>query len=138
MKGVWSMSEEHERLIPLHDELLKRNAEDIKELKQEIYGIPQRIDNLEKSVMELCKTVADSNKMSQELIRGFENKYQTKELFDMTCRDVEKEIADLKKEVEDLKKEKDAIKNKLIATFGLFIVQLLVWIFLNHDKIVGR
>lgn len=133
---------EHEKLLPLHDELLKRNAEDIKEIKGELYGIPQRISSLERIVTDLCNNVAENNKTVMELLRGLEGKYQTKEMSEMNNRAIEKRIEELEEEIEDnreeiqgLKKDRDALKNKIIYMSIVLIGQLIAWIFLNHGTL---
>jgi len=87
-------SEQHTSLIPLHDELLKRNAEDIKEIKNELYGIPQRMDSLEKGVTQLCDGVAENNRNVVDLLHRLEDKFQTKEMCTMCSESMDKELTD--------------------------------------------
>lgn len=137
------MSLEHDEVQLLHEDMLKRLSEDVKGLETEIYGIPQRLDSMEQGMNRLCETVVQFGKDISGLLRRIEDKYQTKEMCDMCNVYLKKEMEDIKRENERQRKEienlKDDNKNKdrkMLYAGALFLIQLVAWIFLNHDKLL--
>lgn len=127
----------------LHENLLKQHADNIKELRVEMNGIPQRLDNVEKQITKLCDTVMEFGKGVNDLLRRIEDKYQTKEMCDMCNLYLKNEVEELKlenraqqKKIESLQKESSNMLKGIIGMGVTFFVQVLVWIFLNHDKLV--
>jgi predicted RNase H-like nuclease (RuvC/YqgF family) len=134
-RGVTTMSGDEDVKL-LHEEMLKNNATQIEKLQTEIYGIPQRIKNLEDKVTELCVSLS-------EFLRRIEDKYQTNEMCEVCAKNVDKELNDIKydneklhEEVEVLKCDRDKIMLKLLVGGAIIIGQLIVFIFLNHDKLL--
>lgn len=106
----------------LHEQMLKQNAGDIKELQKEIYGIPQRMVELEKRVGELIQSFTTFNTTTQDFLRRFEDKYQTKEMCSMCSESVNALIADYKEKND---KRVATLENKFERVI-IYIVLLLV------------
>ena len=98
----------HNSLVPLHDQLIKQNAEDIKEIKSVTNGLPQTIERIEYVVISLSKNF-------EKFLEVADKKYQTKEMCDVCVENNEKQVADVNKRVDGIEKKYDYLFKGVIA-----------------------
>ena len=104
---------DHENIIPLHDELIRQNAEDIREIKEITFGLPQTIERIEYVVTKLSENF-------EKFLEVADKKYQTKEMCQVCIERQEKEVEEVNERVAGLEKKFDYF------TKGILVVLLTV------------
>ena len=120
------MSEEqtnHENFVPLHNQLLKQNAEDIKELKELTFGLPQTLERIEYVVEQLGKNV-------DKFLDSAADRFQTKEMCVVCIETKEKEISEANQRIDKLEKKWDylikTVIGILLAAIGFGLKYLVI------------
>ena len=104
---------DHENIIPLHDELIRQNSEDIREIKEITFGLPQTIERIEYVVTKLSENF-------EKFLEVADKKYQTKEMCQVCIERQEKEVEEVNERVAGLEKKFDYF------TKGFIVVLLTV------------
>lgn len=104
---------DHENIIPLHDELIRQNAEDIREIKEITFGLPQTIERIEYVITKLSENF-------DKFLEVADKKYQTKEMCQVCIERQEKEVEEVNERVAGLEKKFDYL------TKGILVVLLTV------------
>jgi hypothetical protein len=126
-----NQNEQHENLVPLHNQLLKQNAEDIKELKELTFGLPQTLERIEYVVNKLGENV-------DKFLDSAEKKFQTKEVCEMCIKAHGEATGNIDKRVEDLEKKWDYFIKTLVGAllslvgYGIGYAVYFLWHILSH------
>ena len=109
---------DHNSLVPLHDQLIRQNAEDIKEIRVVTNGLPQTIERIEYVVNKLCDNF-------EKFLEVADKKYQTKEMCEVCAESNEKQVIEVNKRIDGIEKKYDylfkGVVTVLIAIVGFAI-----------------
>lgn len=104
----------HNNFIPLHDQLLKQNADDIKELKDLTFGLPQTIERIEYVITKLSDNV-------EKFLDYADKKYQTKEMCEVCQENDNKRITAIEKKLDY------AVKGTISVLIGLVSLAVKIY-----------